>query len=78
MENRFTLEKVDEPKGTFLFTISQYSDRQAMIYFIDDWLKTYPDINEFHHGATLLDRFYDCARLYHHYLDIQYLRHLSE
>ncbi|CAF4650992.1 unnamed protein product, partial [Rotaria sp. Silwood2] len=73
-----TLEKINEPKGPFLLTISQYSDLKTMIYFIDHWLNTNPDINEFHHGATLLDRFYDCARLYHHYLNIQYLHHLLE
>ncbi|CAF0921895.1 unnamed protein product [Rotaria sordida] len=38
--------------------------------------KTNPDINKLHHGATLLDLFYDRTQLYHHYLDIQYLRHL--
>lgn len=38
MEHGCTYEKVDEPKGSFLYTIIQHGDRQAVMFFIDYWL----------------------------------------
>lgn len=37
-EHGCTREKVDEPKGTFLFTIVQHGDREAAMFFINSWL----------------------------------------
>ena len=31
-------EKVDQPEGSFLYTIIQYGDRQAMRFFMDEFL----------------------------------------
>jgi ankyrin repeat protein len=41
MEHGCTYENVDQPKGSFLFTIVQHGDRQAAMYFIDYWLVSY-------------------------------------
>jgi hypothetical protein len=38
MEHGCTYEKVDQPKGSFLYTIIQHGDRQAVMFFIDYWL----------------------------------------
>ena len=38
MEHGCTYEKVDEPKGSFLYTIVQHGDRDAVVFFIDHWL----------------------------------------
>ena len=35
IEHGCTYEKVDQPKGSFLYTIVQYGDRQAMRFFMD-------------------------------------------
>jgi len=38
MEHGCTYEKVDEPKGSFLYTIIQHGDREAAMFFIVHWL----------------------------------------
>jgi ankyrin repeat protein len=38
MENGCTYEEVDQPKGSFLYTIIQHGERQAAMFFIDYWL----------------------------------------
>jgi ankyrin repeat protein len=38
MEHGCTYEKVDQPKGSFLFTIVQHGNRRAALYFIDYWM----------------------------------------
>jgi ankyrin repeat protein len=38
MEHGCTYEKIDEPKGSFLYTIIQHGDRKAAMFFIDYWL----------------------------------------
>ncbi|UJR37800.1 hypothetical protein I4U23_030491 [Adineta vaga] len=76
MKHGCTYEKVDQPKGTFLYTIVQHGDRQAAMYFIDYWLKTNPDINELHCGSTLIELLYLRAQYHHHDLDIEYLHQL--
>ena len=36
--NGCSYDKVDQPKGSFLYTIAQHGDRQALMYFLDQWL----------------------------------------
>ena len=38
MEHGCTYEKADQPKGSFLYTIVQHGDRDAVLFFIDQWL----------------------------------------
>ena len=38
LEHGCSYEKVDQPKGSFLYTITQHGDRQALMYFLDQWL----------------------------------------
>jgi ankyrin len=38
MEHGCTYEKVDQPKGSFLYTIIQHGNRRAALFFIDYWL----------------------------------------
>lgn len=71
-------QSVDQPRGSFLYTIVQHGDRKAVLYFIDYWLKTKPNINEIHYDSTLLDLVYNRSQLHHHDLDKKYLRQLFE
>jgi ankyrin repeat protein len=41
MEHGCTYENVDKPKGSFLFTIIQHGDREAVMFFIDYWLVSF-------------------------------------
>ncbi|CAF3628772.1 unnamed protein product [Adineta steineri] len=77
-EHGCTYENVDEPKGSFLYSIIQYGDRQTIMYFIDNWLKTSSDINELHFDSTLLDLLYKRAQQQHHDLDTDYLYQLFD
>ena len=38
MKHGCSYANVDQPKGSFLFTIIQYGDRQAAMFFLDYWL----------------------------------------
>ena len=38
MEHGCTYEKVDQPKGAFLYTIIQHGDRDAAMFFLDYWM----------------------------------------
>lgn len=38
MKHGCTYEKVDQPKGSFLYTIIQHGDKEAAMFFIDYWL----------------------------------------
>ena len=38
IEHGCTYENVDKPNGSFLYTIIQYGDKQAVMFFIDYWL----------------------------------------
>ncbi|CAF1124964.1 unnamed protein product [Rotaria sordida] len=78
MEHGCTYEKVDQPKGAFLYTVAQYGDREAAMFFINHWLKKNPDINEKHYCASILDLLFDRAQLHHHDIDTEHLRSLIE
>ncbi|CAF3525562.1 unnamed protein product [Rotaria sp. Silwood1] len=78
MDHGCTYEKVDQPKGTFLFTIIQHGDRKAAMFFINHWLKKNPNINEIHYCATILDLLFDRANMQHHDIDTEHLRDLLE
>jgi ankyrin repeat protein len=38
MEHGCTYDKIDQPKGSFFYTIIQHGDRRAAMFFIDYWL----------------------------------------
>ncbi|CAF2116849.1 unnamed protein product [Rotaria magnacalcarata] len=78
MQHGCTYESVDEPKGTFLFTVVQHGELDAAMFFINYWLKNDPDINEVHYCATILDLLYDRAQLHHHDINFAYLGSLIE
>ncbi|CAF2544138.1 unnamed protein product [Rotaria sp. Silwood2] len=78
MDHGCTYDKVDQPKGTFLFTVAQHGDRAAAMFFINYWLKQSPNINEVHYCATILDLLFDRANIQHHDIDTKHLRGLIE
>ncbi|CAF0858262.1 unnamed protein product [Didymodactylos carnosus] len=92
IKNGCSPDKIDHPKGSFMYTICQHGQHDATIFFIKRWLnennnqisstsnnnKIYSNINELHYGETILDLLFKRAELNHLDIDVDILLELMD